>query len=741
MSLSATLPTSGLRGTSTQQITDEQSLGLLAGSMNWFGTITPIALTPADDGSYRSIIDSLASAGADSITLPFSADALYAEIPAQVAAANPDLAGLTGLQALTFVAGYAASAGLSVTLEDVGAPSGSTTPSWFDPVATAQGSTDLVTVTTAAAATPALSVISTAAAPATEGDLQTISTNAATFTPSLLPAGYLTTNGNQIVSVSTGADVRIAAINWFGIEVNGQPTGLDSISYTTTMDQMKAEGFNTIRLPFSDQGLTDISGYLPYNPSLSYKTGQQIMDAIVAYAGQIGMKVILDHHRSADGSSGNSGGLWYDPYYIVPATATVPAHFQTQQDWVNGLVALANRYAGNSTVVGIDLSNEPFAGTWGGGGATDWVAAATIAGNAVLASNPHLLIVVEGAFYAGGYYTEYAENLLGVASTPVTLTTPNQLVYSPHVYPYSIDPNTSGQASEYMPYLAALFGYIYQNNIAPILVGEFGSTTSSHDLGWEANLAAYLNDPGGKPAGGQGISTAYWAWSNNFGTDNNGSIYIANKALLSAISANFYDATPNCFGPGTCIRTIRGDIPVEQLQVGDRVPTVVGGTAEPIRWIGRRQIDCATHPQPWLVQPVRVSRDAFTDGVPSRDLILSPEHAVHLDGVLIPVRCLVNDITVTQIAVDTITYYHVELQRHDVILAEGLAAETYLDTDDHAGFDNPAPDVPSLSRMPAAAIWAEHGCAALLDQGAIVEAARQRIAARAFMLSARLAAD
>ncbi len=131
--------------------------------------------------------------------------------------------------------------------------------------------------------------------------------------------------------------------------------------------------------------------------------------------------------------------------------------------------------------------------------------------------------------------------------------------------------------------------------------------------------------------------------------------------------------------------TEAGPMPVERLRVG--TPTVLarGGSAE-IVWIGQRRIDCRWHPRPRDVWPVRVKAGAFGDGAPCRDLRLSPDHAVYLEGALIPVRYLVSGATVVQEAVDRVGYFHIELPDHDVILAEGLPAESYLDTGNRSAF-------------------------------------------------------
>jgi hypothetical protein len=143
-----------------------------------------------------------------------------------------------------------------------------------------------------------------------------------------------------------------------------------------------------------------------------------------------------------------------------------------------------------------------------------------------------------------------------------------------------------------------------------------------------------------------------------------------------------------CFLNGTYIATPNGETPVEQLAVGDEVMTHCG-KAYPIIWIGRRRIDLTTHPRPETVAPVRIRRDAFAVGMPHRDLLVSPDHAIFVDGKLICARQLVNGSTIRPerdwAAVD---YYHVELDSHAILLAEGLPAESYLDTGNRGFFAN-----------------------------------------------------
>jgi Hint domain len=185
-----------------------------------------------------------------------------------------------------------------------------------------------------------------------------------------------------------------------------------------------------------------------------------------------------------------------------------------------------------------------------------------------------------------------------------------------------------------------------------------------------------------------------------------------------------------CFAAGTRIATVAGEVPVEALRVGDQVLTA-RGTLAPVVWLGHRRIRCARHPRPHDVWPVRVRAHAFCVGQPACDLLLSPDHAVYAAGGLMPVRYLVNGATVVQEMVDSVDYWHIELPHHDVLLAEGLAVESFLDTGNRAAFAGAAVDLhPDFARR----VWQTSACAPLLVNGAKVAATRRRLLARAARL-------
>jgi hypothetical protein len=189
-----------------------------------------------------------------------------------------------------------------------------------------------------------------------------------------------------------------------------------------------------------------------------------------------------------------------------------------------------------------------------------------------------------------------------------------------------------------------------------------------------------------------------------------------------------------CFAEGTRIRTPAGERAVETLVAGDVVITV-DGTTKPVQWVGYRAVDCSSHPAPASIMPIRVAAHAFGPGQPARDLYLSPDHALFLEGVLIPVKYLINGDSIVQVARPHVTYYHVELGEHDVIFAENLPAETYLETGQRAAFANGGTVIQVHPRFAPAEsdaqlLWAALGYAPLVIAGPEIDRVRAQLERR-----------
>jgi hypothetical protein len=201
-----------------------------------------------------------------------------------------------------------------------------------------------------------------------------------------------------------------------------------------------------------------------------------------------------------------------------------------------------------------------------------------------------------------------------------------------------------------------------------------------------------------------------------------------------------------CYVAGTRILTDRGEVAVEDLREGDGVAVRSGNTTEirPVRWIGHRQINIQTHPKPDSVLPVRIAKDAFAAGVPHRDLLVSPDHALLVDDVLVAARQLVNGTTLRrETGRRSVHYFHIELETHGILLAEGLPAESYLDTGNRGFFANSSaplvlhPDLTTEGR--ACDSRANGACAPFVVDEATVRPIWQRLADRAAALNCQAA--
>ena len=182
--------------------------------------------------------------------------------------------------------------------------------------------------------------------------------------------------------------------------------------------------------------------------------------------------------------------------------------------------------------------------------------------------------------------------------------------------------------------------------------------------------------------------------------------------------------TVACYVVGTAILTDRGDVPVEALEAGNRVVTAAGA-CRAIRWIGTRSYVgrfLTINPN---VQPIRFRAGSLGDGLPRRDLLVSPEHAMFIGGLLIPARCLMNGSTITQErGLERVDYFHVELDSHDVILAEGAPSESFIDDDSRGMFHNATKFAALYPNTPRS----DGFCAPRVEQGPELEAIRRRLA-------------
>jgi len=184
-----------------------------------------------------------------------------------------------------------------------------------------------------------------------------------------------------------------------------------------------------------------------------------------------------------------------------------------------------------------------------------------------------------------------------------------------------------------------------------------------------------------------------------------------------------------CFASGTRIASSAGDVAVETLAAGDLV-LLENGTLAPVIWVGSRTLQVRGHSRPETMRPVRIAAGALAEGIPARDLLVSPDHAIHLQGHLIPAKTLVNGCSIVQLDVETVTYHHIELPAHGILLAENTPAESYLDTGNRGMFGSHAS---SVVVHPGLAQERRHAgsCAPLVEHGPLVERIRADILWRA----------
>lgn len=335
--------------------------------------------------------------------------------------------------------------------------------------------------------------------------------------------GFWHTDGLRIVDASNRT-VRIASVTWYGMESSyWVPAGLDYQPYARIMDLVKQLGFNTIRLPYSNEMVETnpiVTEKVRANPQLLGMHAMDVMDLVVRYAHQVGLKIILDDHRCRASRPKRVNYLvepaWYAPGY-------------PESSWIADWQTLARRYRNDDAVIGFDLRNEPHTNgpgpwnlhayltqgaTWGSYAsvdnlATDWRLAAERAGNAALAVNPHLLMFVEGIqLYPSGISGAMASYWWGsiltpVKQYPVIFRVPHQLVYSPHDWgPWKWNMYWFRHVSY------ASMQRIWRQNwsfllddphapyAAPIWIGEFGTCTNNPqcvDVQKPGNQAAWFH--------------------------------------------------------------------------------------------------------------------------------------------------------------------------------------------------------------------------------------------------------
>ncbi len=339
------------------------------------------------------------------------------------------------------------------------------------------------------------------------GTPSSTSTTEATDSNTETTTGYTVAAG---VVKYNGTSLHLFGVNWFGAETSSYVVhGLWARTYQDMIDQMKTLGFNAVRLPFCPatlEGITATSIDTSLNSDLAGKNSLELLDIIMNALNDSQMYILLDHHRPDCTAISE---LWTTDSY-------------SEQNWLDDLALVADRYKDLPYFMGIDLKNEPHgAATWGSGDTTtDWDQAAKRAANAVLAVNSNLLIFVEGiqenstcssssnAHWWGG-------NLEPQNCYPLDIES-DKLVLSPHVYGPDVYAQSYFSDSNFPANMSGIwdtqFGFLVDQDIT-IVPGEFGGKYGegdSRDVDWQNTFVDYLID-------NQVCNFFYWSWNPDSG--------------------------------------------------------------------------------------------------------------------------------------------------------------------------------------------------------------------------------
>ena len=328
---------------------------------------------------------------------------------------------------------------------------------------------------------------------------------------------WLFTDGNKIVD-KDGKEVWLTGVNWFGYNTGTNLfDGVWGCNLNTTIQDIADRGFNLLRIPFSAELILQWkSGEYPkanyndfVNPYLDGMNSLEIFDYVVGQCRANGIKIMIDIHSAETDAAGHFAPLWYTDKI-------------SEADYLASLSWIADRYKNDDTIIAYDLKNEPHGAVgdivkaiWNDSdNPNNWKAVSEKAAYAVLSENPNALVLVEGiqiypkdinsnrnysSMNKDDYFnTWWGGNLRGVRDFPVDLGQyQNKLVYSPHDY---------GPAVSAQPWFEKDFNiqslyedcwrdnwmFIYEDNIAPLLIGEWGGFMVSPNLNWMTYFRDYI---------------------------------------------------------------------------------------------------------------------------------------------------------------------------------------------------------------------------------------------------------
>ena len=346
---------------------------------------------------------------------------------------------------------------------------------------------------------------------------------------------WLHTDGSHIYD-KDGKEVWLTGVNWFGYNTGTNAfDGLWNSNLESSVKSIADHGFNLIRVPISAQLLNEwAAGEYPKanfntadNPTLTQMDSLEIFDYFLKLAEENGMKVMPDIHSAETDAMGHNANLWF--------TSKVSA-----DEYYSALEWLADRYKDNDTIIAIDLKNEPHgkpnegdkAAIWNDSKAdNNWKYVAETAAKKVLAKNPNVLIMVEGteifpkdtakngdyhsSASADYFFNWWGGNLRGVKEYPVDLGEyQDKLVYSPHDYGPGVyeQPWFEG-GYDYESLKKDCWNdnwlYIKTDDIAPLLIGEWGGFMKQPNLKWMTYMRQLISE--------NHLNHTFWCFNANSG--------------------------------------------------------------------------------------------------------------------------------------------------------------------------------------------------------------------------------
>lgn len=331
---------------------------------------------------------------------------------------------------------------------------------------------------------------------------------------------WLSVKGNKIVD-KDGKEVWITGVNWFGYNTGTNIfDGLWGSELVSSVTAIADHGFNLVRIPFSAELINQwAAGEYPqanynqaYNADLTSMNSLEIFDYVLKLFEANGMKVMIDIHCAKTDASGHNVNLWYNGSI-------------TTEDYYKALEWMADRYKNNDTIVAYDLKNEPHGKPYEGENAAkwdnskdanNWKYVAETAASRILAKNPNVLIMVEGIeiypmdtakngdFHSTDekdyYFNWWGGNLRGVKKDPIDLGKyQNKLVYSPHDYGPTVYQQPWFEGSYDFNSLMKdcwqdNWFYIYKQNIAPLLIGEWGGFMTEPNITWMTYMRQLIKE-------------------------------------------------------------------------------------------------------------------------------------------------------------------------------------------------------------------------------------------------------